>query len=144
MNELKKKILFICTHNSARSQIAEGLVNYFLKDEFCAFSAGTKPTKVNPFAIEVMKEIGIDITNHRSKSVLEFKGEKFDYVVTVCDSAKENCPFFPGAKEYLHKSFGDPSLFEGNEQEKLKKFREVRDEIKNFIFEKFKIINKED
>ncbi|MGB9844129.1 MAG: arsenate reductase ArsC [Caldisericia bacterium] len=144
MYELKKKILFICTHNSARSQMAEGLMIYFMNDEFSAFSAGTKPTKVNPFAIKVMKEIGIDISNHRSKSVLEFKGEKFDYVVTVCDSAKENCPFFPGAKEYLHKSFEDPSSFEGSEQEKLNKFREIRDEIKNFIFEKFKIIKKED
>lgn len=140
----KKKILFICTHNSARSQIAEGLMNHFLKESYEAYSAGTKPTKVSPYAIKVMAEIGIDISNHRSKSVLEFKGEKFDYVVTVCDSAKENCPFFPGAKEYLHKSFEDPSSFEGTEEEKLSKFRSVRDEIKNFIFETFKTKLKED
>lgn len=137
----KKKILFICTHNSARSQMAEGLVNFYLKEKFIAFSAGTKPTKVNPYAIKVMEEIGIDISNHRSKSVLEFKGEKFDYVVTVCDSAKENCPFFPGAKEYLHNSFEDPSSFEGTEEEKLNKFREIRDKIKEYILEKFGGLN---
>ncbi len=119
--------------------MAEAIVNYFLKDSYEAFSAGTKPTKVNPLAIEVMKEIGIDISNHRSKSVLEFKGEKFDYVVTVCDSAKENCPFFPGAKEYIHKSFEDPSSFEGSYEEKLNKFREVRDKIKEFILDKFMV-----
>lgn len=118
--------------------MAEGMVNYFLKDSYEAFSAGTKPSIVNPLAIEVMKEIGIDISNHRSKSVLEFKGEKFDYVVTVCDSAKENCPFFPGAKEYIHESFEDPSSFEGSHEEKLNKFREVRDKIKEFILIKFK------
>lgn len=135
----KKKVLFICTHNSARSQMAEGLMNYLLGNYYSAYSAGTKPNFVNPFAIEVMKEIGIDISNHRSKSVVEFKGEKFDYVVTVCDSAKENCPFFPGAKEYIHQGFEDPSSFEGTDEEKLNKFREIRDEIKNFIFKKFKI-----
>ncbi|MDI6861205.1 MAG: arsenate reductase ArsC [Caldisericia bacterium] len=133
----KKKVLFICTHNSARSQMAEGIMNSLLNDKFVAFSAGTKPTSVNPYAIKVMEEIGINIKNHRSKSILEFKGEKFDYVVTVCDSAKENCPFFPGAKEYLHQSFEDPSSFEGSEEEKLNKFREIRDEIKKFILEKF-------
>jgi len=103
--------------------MAEGLMNYYLSDRYIAFSAGTKPTGVNPYAIKVMKELGIDISNHKSKSVLEFKGEKFDYVVTVCDSAKENCPFFPGAKEYIHQSFEDPSSFEGNEDEKFNKFR---------------------
>lgn len=117
--------------------MAEGLVNFLLKDKFIAFSAGTYPTKVNPFAIKVMEEIGIDISNHRSKSVSEFKGEKFDYVVTVCDSAKENCPFFPGAKEYIHQSFEDPSSYEGSDEEKLNKFRKVRDEIKKFIIERF-------
>ncbi|MCX8094686.1 MAG: arsenate reductase ArsC [Caldisericia bacterium] len=137
MEKNKKRVLFICTHNSARSQIAEGLINHFLKNKYIGFSAGTKPTNVNPLAIEVMKEIGIDISNYRSKSILEFKGEKFDYVVTVCDSAKENCPFFPGAKEYLHYSFEDPSSFEGSKEEKLNKFREVRDKIKEFIFKKF-------
>lgn len=135
----KKKVLFICTHNSARSQMAEGLMNYLLGDYYSAYSAGTKPTLVNPFAIEVMMEIGIDISNHRSKSVVEFKGEKFDYVVTVCDTAKENCPFFPGAKEYIHQGFEDPSSFKGSDKEKLNKFREIRNEIKNFIFKKFKI-----
>lgn len=135
----KKKVLFICTHNSARSQMAEGLMNYLLGDYYSAYSAGTKPTLVNPFAIEVMMEIGIDISNHRSKSVVEFKGEKFDYVVTVCDTAKENCPFFPGAKEYIHQGFEDPSFFKGSDKEKLNKFREIRNEIKNFIFKKFKI-----
>ncbi len=137
----KKKVLFLCTHNSSRSQMAEGIMNFYLKDKFIAFSAGTNPTSVNPFAIKVMEEIGIDIKNHRSKNVLEFKGEKFDYVVTVCDSAKENCPFFPGAKEYLHNSFEDPSSFKGSDEEKLNKFREVRDKIKEYILEKFGGLN---
>ncbi len=135
---MKKKVLFICTHNSARSQMAEGIMNHFLGNNYSAYSAGTKPTFVNPFAIDVMKEIGIDISNHKSKSVFEFKGERFDYVVTVCDSAKENCPFFPGAKEYIHQSFEDPSSFEGTDEEKLIKFREVRDKIKDFILNRFK------
>ena len=130
-----QKILFICTHNSARSQMAEGLMRALFGNKFESYSAGTVATGVNPLAIKVMAEIGIDISHHRSKSVEEFRGWKFDYVVTVCDQAKETCPFFPGAKEYLHKGFEDPSQYRGNEA--LEKFRKVRDEIKEWLIETF-------
>jgi len=138
----KKRVLFICTHNSARSQMAEGIMNALYGDKFQAFSAGTNPSKVNPLAIEVLKEIGIDISHHRSKSIDEFKGETFDYVVTVCDNAKENCPYFPGGKKYVHRGFIDPASVEGTYEEKLSAFRKVRDEILNWIKEFF-IENKE-
>lgn len=138
----KKRVLFICTHNSARSQMAEGIMNALYGDKFQAFSAGTNPSKVNPLAIEVLKEIGIDISYHRSKSIDEFKGETFDYVVTVCDNAKENCPYFPGGKKYVHRGFMDPASVEGTYEEKLSAFRKVRDEILNWIKEFF-IENKE-
>ena len=111
---MKKKVLLICTHNSARSQMAEGLLNALYGNKYKAYSAGTKPSFVNPYAIEVMAEIGIDISKHRSKSIDEFQGITFDYVITVCDNAKATCPFSPGAGEYLHKSFDDPSDFNGN------------------------------
>ncbi|NIM13081.1 MAG: arsenate reductase ArsC [Candidatus Aminicenantes bacterium] len=126
---MKKKLLFICTHNSARSQMAEGLVNHFWKDRCQAFSAGTQPGIVNPFAIKVMKEQGIDISNARSKNASKFIGKAFDLVVTVCDSAKEICPFFPGAKEYIHKGFPDPSQAKGDENEIIAAFRKMRDDI---------------
>ena len=134
---MKKGILFICTHNSARSQMAEGLLNHLFGDRYKAFSAGTKPSGVNPLAIEVMKEIGIDISNHRSKSLKEFEGQEFDYVVTVCDSAKEECPYFSGGRKHIHKSFTDPSGYKGTEEEKLEFFRKVRDEIRDWIEETF-------
>lgn len=134
---MKKKVLFICTHNSARSQMAEGILRTLYGDRYEAYSAGTQPTKVNPYAIKVMSEIGIDISNHRSKSVEEFRGKEFDYVVTVCDNAKEACPFFPGGKTYLHKGFKDPSEFKGNENEIVAEFQRVRDEIKRWIEETF-------
>ena len=134
---MKKKVLFICTHNSARSQMAEGILRTLYGDRYEAYSAGTQPTKVNPYAIKVMSEIGIDISNHRSKSAEEFRGKEFDYVVTVCDNAKEACPFFPGGKTYLHKGFKDPSEFKGNENEIVAEFRRVRDEIKRWIEETF-------
>ena len=111
---MKKKVLLICTHNSARSQMAEGLLNALYGNKYKAYSAGTKPSFVNPYAIEVMAEMGIDISKHRSKSIDEFQGITFDYVITVCDNAKATCPFSPGAGEYLHKSFDDPSDFNGN------------------------------
>ena len=134
---MKKKVLFICTHNSARSQMAEGILRTLYGDRYEAYSAGTQPTKVNPYAIKVMSEIGIDISNHRSKSAEEFRGKEFDYVVTVCDDAKEACPFFPGGKTYLHKGFKDPSEFKGNENEIVAEFQRVRDEIKRWIEETF-------
>ncbi len=92
--------------------MAEGLLNYFGKGKYIAKSAGTEPTRVHPYAINVMDEIGIDIRHHRSKSIEEFRGERFDYVVTVCDHAKQTCPFFPGAKEYIHRSFTDPAALQ--------------------------------
>ena len=133
----KKKVLFICTHNSARSQMAEGILRMLYGDQYEVYSAGTNPAGVNPYAVKVMKEIGIDITNHRSKSIEEFYGMSFDYVVTVCDSAKEACPFFPGGKTYLHKGFEDPSKCEGAEEEKLRLFRQIRDEIMEWIKKTF-------
>lgn len=134
--ENKKKVIFICSQNSARSQMAEGFLKSLYPDKYDAFSAGVNPTHVHPYAIRVMSEIGIDISSQRSKSVYEFINKNMDLAVTVCDSAKENCPFFP-AKKVVHKSFKDPSLFEGTEEQKLNEFRRIRDEIKNWIAEFF-------
>jgi len=131
-DSLKKKVLFICTHNSARSQMAEGLLNALYGDRYKAYSAGIEPTKVNPYAVEAMAEIGIDLSRQRSKSIEEFRDKNLDYVITVCDRAKEVCPFFPGEK-ILHKSFEDPSEFEGTEEEILEKTRSIRDEIKYWL-----------
>jgi len=128
-----KRVLFICTHNSARSQMAEGLLKSLFSERFEAYSAGIEPGGVNSYAIKVMSEIGIDISAYRSKSIEEFRDMKFDYVTTVCDHAKETCPFFPGAGKYIHMGFDDPSGFDGNEDEKLAVFRRVRDEIKDWI-----------
>ncbi|MCK4653565.1 MAG: arsenate reductase ArsC [Candidatus Cloacimonetes bacterium] len=129
---IKKKVLFICNHNSARSQIAEGLVNHFFKETWEAKSAGIVSTEVNPFAIKAMKQIGIDISGHTSKTIDTFKDENFDLVVTMCDSEKGICPFFPG-KSNIYISFADPSTFEGNDIEKLKVFYRTRDEIKEWL-----------
>jgi arsenate reductase len=128
----KKSILFLCTHNSARSQIAEGLLRSFYGDKYNVKSAGLEPTTVNKYAIKVMKEIGIDISHQTSKSIENFTDERFDYVVTVCDNAKETCPFFPGNK-LIHRGFEDPSSIRESEEEKLKAFRKIRDEIMDFI-----------
>lgn len=135
----KKKVLFICTHNSARSQIAEGLMNTFIGDDYIALSAGTEPTQVNPYAIKVMEEVGIDVTSHHSKSMDSFIEQDFDYVMTVCDHANETCPFFPGGKKRVHKGFQDPSAIEGPEKAKLTGFRRTRDEIRTWIEEEFGI-----
>jgi len=116
--------------------MAEGILRHFFGDKYEVASAGTVATKVNPYAIEVMKEIGIDISSHRSKSVEEFRGRIFDIVVTVCDHAKETCPFFPGRKVF-HKGFEDPSQAEGSREEILEKFRQIRDEILAWIKENF-------
>ena len=132
----KKSVLFICTHNSCRSQIAEGFLNNLYKDKYQAFSAGIEKTSVNPYAIEVMKEIGIDLSNHYSKTIIIFKDKNFDFVVTVCDNARESCPFFPG-KTVVHKSFNDPASFKGNVEDTLINFRKTRDEIKNWIIKYF-------
>ena len=132
-----KKVLFICTHNSARSHMAEGLVNALYGDRYRAFSAGTEPSTLNPYAVRVMQEIGIDISDHRSKSVDEFMDQDLDYVVTVCDHAKESCPFFPGGRKPMHKGFQDPASVAGTEAEKLQGFRRVRDEIRDWIEKTF-------
>ena len=129
---MKKKVLFICTHNSTRSQMAEGFLNALYEDRYKGFSAGIEPTQVNPYAVRVMAEIGIDISTHHSKSIEEFRGEKFNYVVTVCNYAKEVCPFFTGDK-ILHKDFKDPSGLKGNENEILEEIRRVRDEVRDWI-----------
>jgi arsenate reductase len=124
---MKKRILFLCTGNSARSQMAEALLHLIAGDHFEAFSAGTHPVGLNPGAIEAMEELGVDISQQRSKNVSEFAERQFDYVITVCDRAKEACPNFPAASRLLHWSFDDPaSAPEGQRQEV---FRRVRDEI---------------
>jgi arsenate reductase len=125
----KKRVLFVCTGNSCRSQMAEGLLRHLGGDRFEAASAGTHPAGLNPGAVEAMKEIGIDISCQRSKSVDEFVGQPFDWVVTVCDSARESCPVFPGAMARLHWSFEDPAAATGSAQERRAVFRRVRGEI---------------
>jgi arsenate reductase len=116
--------------------MAEGLLNAFYGDKYEGYSAGVTPTKVNPYVVKSMAEIGIDISRNRSKSIEEFRGENFNYVVTVCDSAREECPFFPG-EEVIHKSFDDPSRFTGSEEEILKQVRQVRQEINEWIKSRF-------
>ncbi|QWV96918.1 arsenate reductase ArsC [Geomonas nitrogeniifigens] len=133
----KKKILFLCTHNSCRSQMAEGLANHCLGGGFEAYSAGTEATRVNPLAVKVLAEIGIDISGHRSKTLDEFDGESFDYVVTLCGDANEKCPLYIGGTERSHRGFDDPSRCFGTEEEVLPEFRRVRDEIKSWIIEHF-------
>jgi arsenate reductase (thioredoxin) len=130
---MKQKILFICTHNSARSQMAEGYLNARYSDRYEGFSAGTEVTRVHPLAIWVMNEIGIDIGHHRSKELIEFFDQDIDQVVTVCDNAHAVCPMFPGAKETVHVSFPDPSSATGSEEEQIEVFQKVRDEITGWI-----------
>ncbi len=129
----KRKILFICTHNSARSQMAEGLTNHFFANRWHAFSAGTEKTMVKPFAIEALKDLGIDISHHKSKELDNFINDDFDLVVTVCDSAKESCPNFLRAKRMIHVSFQDPSDTKGSDENKLKAFIKIRNEIKMWL-----------
>jgi arsenate reductase len=124
-----KKILFLCTHNAARSQMAEGFVNARYHDRYEAYSAGNEPTEVHPCAIEAMAEVGIDISAQRAKSVEEFDNASFDYVVTVCADTAETCPVFPGGGEYLQHAFFDPVSAEADEQDKCRRFRQVRDQI---------------
>jgi len=123
----------LCTHNSARSQMAEGLLRYLGKGEFEVFSAGTEATHVRPLAIKAMAQKGIDISGQRSKVLTEYLGEPFDYVITVCDQANESCPVFPGAKNRLHWSFPDPSKATGTEAEQLVVYTQVRDAIEGRI-----------
>ena len=125
----KKRVLILCTGNSARSQMAEGLLRARGGVRFEVYSAGTRPTGVREEAVEVMREAGVDIGAHRSKAVGEFEGREFDYVITVCDNARETCPVFPGKTERIHWSFDDPAAAGGTREERLAVFRRVRDEI---------------
>ncbi len=131
--ENKLRVLILCTGNSARSQMAEGLLRHLGGTRYEVFSAGTKPAGVNPLAIEAMREVGIDISTQRSKSVAEFAGQEFAAVITVCDNAAEECPIFPGAPQRAHWSLTDPAAVSGTEQEKLGAFRKVRDELERRI-----------
>ncbi len=134
---MKKRVLILCTGNSARSQMAEGLLRHIGENQFEVESAGTKPSSVRPEAIQAMREIGIDISAHRSKSVDQFAGQEFEFVITVCDNAQENCPFFPAKTKLIHQSFDDPATVTGDEEQRLLAFRRTRDEIavylKNFL-----------
>ena len=124
------KVLILCTGNSARSQMAEGLLRHEAGATCDVSSAGTRPTQVRPEAIAVMREAGIDISGHRSKSVDEFLGQDFDYVITVCDNARETCPVFPAQTRRIHWSIEDPAAIQGSEEERLEVFRQARDELR--------------
>jgi len=140
---MKKRILFLCTANSCRSQMAEGLINNFLGNKITAFSAGTNATNVNPTAIEVMQEIGIDISKHQSKNLTAFDGQSFDYVITLCGDANETCPLYIGGTKKIHIGFDDPAKATGTKEEVLHEFRRVRDDIKERLaafFQKEKIL----
>ena len=135
--ERKRKILFVCTHNSSRSQMAEGLLRALRGDRWEAYSAGTAPTEVHPGAIEAMAEIGIDIQDHRAKGLDAFRDVVFDEVVTVCDHAQETCPVVPGGGVRRHQSFEDPAAATGTEADILAAFRRVRDEIRAWILKTY-------
>lgn len=124
-----ERVLFLCTHNSARSQMAEGMLRAWGRGRYEAFSAGVEATEVRPLAIRAMAEIGIDVAGQRSKAVGIFRGQWFDRVITVCDDAREACPYFPGTDRQTHWSFADPASVEGSEAERLDAYRRVRDEI---------------
>ncbi|HSA93819.1 MAG TPA: arsenate reductase ArsC [Terriglobales bacterium] len=125
----KPRVLFLCTGNSARSQMAEGLLRQLAGERFEVFSAGTHPVGLNPLAVEAMRELGVDISAQRSKNVREFVGQPMHYVITVCDHAREHCPVFPGAYKVLHWGLEDPAAVTGSQDEKLVVFRRVRDEV---------------
>jgi arsenate reductase len=129
----RKKVLILCTGNSARSQMAEGLLKHITENKYEVKSAGTKPSIVRPEAIGALAEIGIDISQNRSKSAEEFAGEKIDYVLTVCDNAQENCPYFPAKTKLVHHSFEDPAAVEGDAETRLEAFRKIRDEIREYF-----------
>src|SRR3954468_16914221 len=126
---MKQQILILCTGNSARSQMAEGLLRALAGDRFEVFSAGSKPSTVNPLAIAAMDERGIDIRAQHSKHLNEYLAQPFDYVITVCDSAAETCPLFPGPARRIHWSFPDPAAIQDSEAERLASFRQMRDDI---------------
>jgi len=124
------KVLFLCTENACRSQMAEGLVNHDLAGRVQAWSAGVRPSRVNPRAVQVMAELGIDISHHRSKSVDDLAGEAFDLVITVCDQAQQQCPIFPGETQVMHVGFPDPARATGTEAEVMAAFRQGRDALR--------------
>lgn len=126
-----QRVLFLCTGNSARSQMAEGLLRNKASDRFDVFSAGTRPVGLNPNAVKALSEVGIDISGNRSKSVDEFAGQEFDYVFTVCDNARESCPIFPGSGKRIHHSFEDPAAAPTDQQ--LATFRKVRNQISDWL-----------
>ena len=131
----KKRVLILCTGNSARSQMAEGLLRHHAGDRFEVCSAGVEPVPIRPEAISVMAELGIDLSGHRSKHVKEFAGQHFDYVLTVCDHARDTCPVFSGAARMFHHSFVDPGNCHGSSEERMALFRQVRDEIREYVRE---------
>lgn len=133
----KTSVLFVCTHNSARSQMAEGLLRDRYGDRYDAYSAGTERTHVRPLAAEVMEEVGVDLSDHTSKTIEDLGDRTFDVVVTVCDAAREACPYLPAEKENLHRSFEDPSATEGTEEERRAVFRRVRDDLTAWIDDAF-------
>jgi len=137
MSDKKMTVLFVCIHNAARSQMAEGIANSLFKDKLAAKSAGTKPTALDPYAVKVMAEIGIDISWHKVKSLKDLKGEQFDFLVTLCKDDEDLCPFYPGAKETLHRTINDPPGIHGTEGEKMAAYRLMRDEILGFIRQQF-------
>jgi arsenate reductase len=127
------RVLILCTGNSARSQMAEGLLRHDAGNRFEVSSAGTKPSQVRAEAVAAMREVGIDISGQRSKSVDEFVGQAFNYVITVCDNAKETCPVFPATTKRIHWSMEDPAAAQGSEEERLAEFRRVRDQIRSLL-----------
>jgi len=137
LKKLKKTVLFICKHNSARSQMAEGLLKELYGQTYTVYSAGTNPGKINSYAIKVMADRGIDISKNYSKSINQFKGQEFDYVVTVCNGENSVCPFFPGGKTYIHKSFPDPNTFTGDINKKIKFFTLIRNDIEEWLIDTF-------
>jgi arsenate reductase (thioredoxin) len=130
---MKKKVLFLCTGNSARSQMAEGLMRHLRGDDFEVYSAGVEPKSVHPKAVQAMQEIGIDISGQKSKHIDELPDREFDHIITLCDHAAQNCPVFLGKGMRLHHGFSDPAAVQGSEQDVLEAFRKVRDELKQFI-----------
>jgi arsenate reductase len=126
---MKLQVLILCTGNSARSQMAEGLLRSFAGEQMDVFSAGSKPSIVSPYAIQAMAELGIDITQQRSKHLNEYLKQSFDYVITVCDQAAETCPIFPGKAQRIHWSFPDPAAVEGSDEDKMRGFHSVRDAL---------------
>jgi arsenate reductase len=133
----KENVLFICKNNSGRSQMAEGLLKHIHGDKYNVYSAGSDPKEVNPLTIEVMAEIGINISNHSSNHLKEFQGKEFDYVITLCGNGNETCPLFLGGKKYIYQGFKDPANYCEDNLEKIDVFRIIRDEIKDWIENSF-------